>query len=96
VEDLLKWDKGLSDNKLISKESMEQIYTPNLNNYGYGWYIREDSKKNKLYEHSGVSGGYRSYIQRKPGDGTTIIMLSNFGDAPLEDMMLILDGYLSK
>ncbi len=40
VEDLYKWDQALYTDKLIPSDLKQKLFTPNLNNYGYGWDIR--------------------------------------------------------
>lgn len=94
VEDLTKWDKALTNKKLISKESYDKIYTPYENFYGYGWYIYKDSNERPYYEHYGVGTGYRSYILRNIEAKTTVIILSNFGDAPFGDLTSLLKEYI--
>ena len=39
VEDLYKWNQSLSSSNFISKELREQIFTPGLHDWGYGWFI---------------------------------------------------------
>lgn len=94
VEDLLKWEKAVSEQKLISKESYEKIYTPNKSNYGYGLYILKDSKGNRSYEHYGFASGYRSYILRQVDEGVVAIVVSNYQNVPLEAMTAQLKSYI--
>lgn len=94
VEDLIKWDKALTDRKLISKESYDKIYTPYQNNYGYGWYVYKDSNEKSYYEHYGVGSGYRSYILRNVEEKTTVIIASNFGDISMGDIIFLLKDYI--
>ena len=39
VEDLYKWNQALSSDEFISKELRDQIFTPGLHDWGYGWFI---------------------------------------------------------
>ena len=94
VEDLIKWDKALTNKKLISKESYDKIYTPYENNYGYGWYVYKDSNEKNYYEHYGVGSGYRSYILRNVEANTTFIIVSNFGDVPFGSITSLLKDYI--
>jgi CubicO group peptidase (beta-lactamase class C family) len=94
VEDLIKWDKALSDKKLISKESYNKMYTPNEKKYGYGWYILKDANEKPYYEHYGVGSGYRSYILRNAEENNTVIIVSNFGDLELGSITNLLKDYL--
>ena len=39
VLDLLKWDRALDSEKLVSRKSLDAMFTPFKNGYGYGWAI---------------------------------------------------------
>ena len=39
--DLYKWDQALYTEKLVSKATLDAIFTPNLSDYGYGWQIEK-------------------------------------------------------
>lgn len=39
VEDLYKWNQALSFGEFPSKELREQIFTPGLHDWGYGWFV---------------------------------------------------------
>src|SRR6478609_11579890 len=45
VEDLYLWDQALYTNKLLSAQSKALMYTPFLDNYAYGWVVRNASFK---------------------------------------------------
>lgn len=94
VEDLLKWEKALTKQKLLSKESYEKIYTPNIRSYGYGWYTNKNSEGKRSYEHYGFASGYRSYILRAVDEDMVVIIESNFQNVPLEEMVGLIKGYL--
>ena len=94
VEDLIKWDKALTNKKLISKETYDKIYTPYQNNYGYGWYVYKNSNEKSYYEHYGVGSGYKSYILRNVEENTTVIILSNFGDVSFGNITYLLKQYI--
>ena len=76
-EDLLKWEDALFTEKIISKDSLDEMLTPNLNNYGYGWFIDEGIDGDKFAFHSGNLPGYTSFIERNIDKDYTIIILSN-------------------
>lgn len=73
VEDLYKWDRALYTEKIVSKSSLDKIYTSYQDNYGYGWNI---VSKN-VYEHGGTMSGFSSCIKRLVGDNSFIVVLSN-------------------
>jgi CubicO group peptidase (beta-lactamase class C family) len=94
MEDLILWDKALTEQKFLSKESYEKIYTPNKKFYGYGWYIYTDSKGNRSYEHYGNASGYRSYILRAVDEDITVIIASNYGNVDMMGIVGLIKGYI--
>lgn len=76
TEDLLRWDQALYTEKLVSKKSLDEMFTPFLNEYAYGWRILKRFNRQTL-EHSGSIYGFSSYILRCPSEKLTIIILSN-------------------
>ncbi|MGV8091065.1 MAG: serine hydrolase [Mangrovibacterium sp.] len=85
VNDLLKWDRALYTDKLVSHESINEIFTaPELNDktttkYGFGWFL-DDNDFGKTVSHGGVWWGYRTYIDRHIDNDKTIIILQNHED----------------
>lgn len=83
LADLLKWDRILYTEKLISKEGLEEAFTPAvLNNgdttdYGFGWGIGKTPEGKKVVEHSGGWVGFTTYIYREIEDNNCIIILTN-------------------
>lgn len=76
LRDLLSWDRALYTDRLLSKKSLDEMFTPYRNGYGYGWQTGEKLGRRKL-DHSGSNDGYSSYIVRFPDDRVTVIVLSN-------------------
>ena len=82
VEDLYLWDQALYTDKLISAKSRELMFTPGLDNYGYGFGIRKISFGEKVppvteITHSGGINGFRTLIVRLVADKRVIILLDN-------------------
>ena len=83
VIDLLKWDRALYQNKLVSKKSMDEILTNGVLNdgteskHGYGWRILTTPEYGKIAKHSGAWPGYMNYIERDLDHDKTIIILQN-------------------
>jgi CubicO group peptidase (beta-lactamase class C family) len=83
AEDLLKWDKALYTNKLISQSTLAEAFTPmklnsgSLSNYGFGWDLRNDSVMGKIVMHTGDNPGYKTQIIRLIDKKKTIILLNN-------------------
>jgi len=77
VEDLYKWDRALTTEKLLPKAVLERMFTPGQGQYGYGWFIREELGR-KLIEHRGGINGFVSMIRRFTDDDVTVITLFNY------------------
>lgn len=78
--DLLLWDQALYTEKLVSRKSLDEIFTPNKRDYGYGWIIEKKFNR-KSFGHSGSFNGFSSFIQRFPDEKLTVIILSNSDEA---------------
>jgi CubicO group peptidase (beta-lactamase class C family) len=76
VQDLYRWNNALLSDKVISRASLEQAFTPHLEKYGYGWMIDSVEGKRALY-HGGGIPGFVALIYRIPADSTCIIALLN-------------------
>jgi CubicO group peptidase (beta-lactamase class C family) len=81
--DLLKWDKALYKNKLVSAATLAQAFTPaTLNNgsksdYGFGWDIDTDPVLGRIVKHNGDNPGYSTQIIRCIDKNYTVIILCN-------------------
>jgi CubicO group peptidase (beta-lactamase class C family) len=85
VGDLYKWDQAFYGNELVSKETLDRIFssaeptdTADENyQYGYGWGITKFMGQQAVGHHGSVSG-FDSMITRYPDAQVTIIALSNY------------------
>ncbi len=83
ASDLLKWDRALYTNKLISKETLNEIYAPaklsngELSNYGFGWMLSNNPKLGKVVYYTGDNPGYKTEIVRYIETDKTVIILCN-------------------
>jgi len=76
VEDLYLWDQALYTEKLISKKSLDLMFTPVKNNYGYGW--GSDSQYGlKRVAHGGGINGFVTFIARYPEAKALVVVLCN-------------------
>lgn len=89
INDLLKWDRALYTNKLLSKKGMEEMFTlTTLNDntkikYGYGWEIDNHAEFGKIVSHGGGWPGYATFFARHITDDKTIIVLQNHSNITL-------------
>lgn len=76
VEDLYLWDQALYTEKLVKQKSLDAIFTPVKNNYGYGFGI-EKKFGLKNISHGGGINGFTTFISRFPDEKATVIVLGN-------------------
>ncbi|RFZ90394.1 class A beta-lactamase-related serine hydrolase [Mucilaginibacter conchicola] len=98
--DLLKWDRALYTDKLISNQKINEMFsTTKLGNgreagYGYGWgVVPKDTVAGKYVAHNGGWGGYDTHIARFIGPDKTIIVLRNITNNNTVDD--VEDSYIS-
>ena len=78
IDDQLRWHEALLDDRLLSEASRELMYTPGLDNYGYGWGIQDqDHPQGPRIAHSGGIHGFSTNLIRRPGAGHVVVVLSN-------------------
>ncbi len=83
VGDLLKWDRILYTEKLVSKATLDEAFTPAvLNNgdatdYGFGWYIQRSPTGKRMVQHSGGWLSFSTYIFRAIEEDKCIVILCN-------------------
>jgi CubicO group peptidase (beta-lactamase class C family) len=76
ARDLYRWDQALYTERLVKQAMLDSIFTPGLEDYGYGWFIKY-GPDGVTHEHSGGLPGFSCYIMRIPGHRRTIIVLGN-------------------
>jgi CubicO group peptidase (beta-lactamase class C family) len=87
VGDLLKFDQGLYENKLISDSTLQEAFkkgsprfASHRDNYGFGWRIKAN-RENTVF-HFGWWKGFRAYYIRDMAQHKTIIVLTNVDRGP--------------
>jgi CubicO group peptidase (beta-lactamase class C family) len=83
VEDLYRWDRALYTEKLVSKKTLDQMFTPYKDDYSLGWIVRTEFN-HKLITHDGGINGFSSSIRRYPDANVCVIVLSNLQNADTE------------
>lgn len=79
VDDLFLWDQALYAGKLISKKSLDAMFTIYQGDYGYGWHVDKQFNRRRVF-YAGVQIGYKPSIDRYVDDGVTVILLNNSDD----------------
>lgn len=83
IGDLFKWDRAIKENKIISKESKELMFSNSASSnnenidYGFGWMLEENADIGKIVLHTGDWAGFINYIERDIDKNNTIILLQN-------------------
>lgn len=109
LDDLLKWDRALTEHTLLPAEELKAAFTPTLTtaglaksadgkpvSYGFGWFLDPHNGHNRMW-HYGETVGFRTSIQRFPDDKLTVVVLSNRADLDAPALALkVADLYLSK
>lgn len=83
VLDMLKFDRALNGETLLSDDSKARMFTPNLRGYGYCWRISEIGG-HRTVGHQGGAPGVSASFKRYPDDDVTIIVLSNYSDGAIQ------------
>lgn len=86
IDDLARWDAALYDEKLLSDESRELLFTPATKTddptieYAMGWRITHEQVGGLTLWHSGETRGFRNVIVRYPDQHMTVVVLTNRDD----------------
>lgn len=86
VLDLAKWDAALYTERLLTKASLDRMWTPvRLNDrstqaYGFGWRVAQVNG-HRLIEHGGSWQGFKAQISRFTDDKLTVIVFANLAEA---------------
>jgi CubicO group peptidase (beta-lactamase class C family) len=98
IADLLKWDRALADNTLVSEQTKQLAFTPAIlangsqTDYGYGWVV---SDNNQYVSHSGGWLGARTMIIRNINTGGLIVLLDSSETSKLTEMIEFIDEQLA-
>jgi CubicO group peptidase (beta-lactamase class C family) len=82
VEDLYLWDQALYTDRVVSAQSKELMFKPNLSDYAYGWVITKTRfgagvENAPIITHNGGINGFNTIIARFPAQRNLIVLLDN-------------------
>lgn len=86
VDDLLAWSRAMDGGALVPKAEADEVFTPGLESYGYGWFSGEGFRRRR-FRHSGALPGYTSDFVKFPDDGLTIVVFCNLDRARLSALV---------
>jgi hypothetical protein len=73
---MYRLDRALRTGALLSRKSVETMFTPFTPHYGYGWDILTHFNR-KLISHYGANAGYTAAFDRYPDENVCVVVLSN-------------------
>lgn len=86
ANDLMRWHHVLNGDDLLTDESKQKLFQPNLSHYAYGWIVKDSGLDGKRYQmHSGSNEGYFSRMMRVPDDDLVIIAVGNMNSTDALD-----------
>jgi CubicO group peptidase (beta-lactamase class C family) len=80
--DYLKWEQALRENRLVSRDVMQEILTPVTlssgakTSYGYGWSFEEKGGDRVVF-HTGTTCGFNTCVRRIPARGILVLVFCN-------------------
>ncbi len=82
VEDLYLWDQALYADRVLSAQSKDLMFKPNLSDYAYGWVITkarlgDGTDTAPKITHGGGINGFSTVIVRFPVEKHLIVLLDN-------------------
>ncbi len=77
VGDLLRWDEALHSNRLAGPETTHEMFTPGLQEFGFGWF-RSRVVGRMAWAHNGSISGFGCRVVRFPDEHVYIVVLGNF------------------
>jgi CubicO group peptidase (beta-lactamase class C family) len=80
-KNLLKWDRALDSEKLVSSKSLDAMHRPFTDGYGYGWSIDRMFGQPR-YTHGGGIPGFVTIIERFPAEKLLVVGLFQLNDQP--------------
>lgn len=95
LEDLYKWNQALVNYTIISKEYLDEAWTPailnngELTDYGFGWGIRSKNKEPKVVSHSGGWVGFSTFLYNEVEANSGYVLLTNDSSRSIR---YVLDG----
>lgn len=96
TKDLYKWNEAIFNGKVLTEKTLKLAFAQAILNsggkvdYGFGWLLTTN-KGLTFIQHSGVSNGFYSYIERQQENKLTVCVLCNSLPTP-EGINPVLNG----
>ena len=85
VRDMVAWDRGLAEGRVLTPKSRAAMWTParlkdgGSVDYGFGWRLAPH-RGHRAIGHTGSWQGFKAMIQRFPDDSLTVILFANLAE----------------
>lgn len=85
VRDMIAWDRGLTEGRILTAQSRALMWTPatlaqdGSVDYGLGWTV-SPYRGHRAIGHTGSWQGFKTMIQRFPDDSLSLILLANLAE----------------
>ncbi len=85
VRDMVQWDRGLTEGRILTPKSRTAMWTPaklsgdGSVDYGFGWSVAP-YRGRRAIGHTGSWQGFKTMIQRFPDDSISVILLANLAE----------------
>jgi CubicO group peptidase (beta-lactamase class C family) len=78
ANDLVRWDRALAGDELLSQAQKKRLFQPVHDHYACGWIVKKSGLDGRLYQlHGGANEGFFSRMMRVPEDDLVIIAVGN-------------------
>lgn len=77
TDDMFRWHRALLGEKILSAEAKKKLFTPFLNDYGYGWDILKTPRGTLIQHDGGSTLGNSAEIRRYIDAGIVTILFCN-------------------
>ena len=88
VGDMLKWDRVLYTETLVSKPTLQEAFTPAVlnngktNDYGFGWFLQRSAGGKRVVAHSGGWLAFSTHTFRAIEEDKFVVVLMNNAQGP--------------
>ena len=100
TEDMLKWVQGLNSGKIISLNSLEEMYSRGETKYnrkvpyGFGFRIKEDTEK--VIYHNGKWNGFSTSLMQYPEEDLVVITLEHSNYTSMKNLNKIVKNIVNE
>lgn len=81
THDLLAFANALTAGRIVQRSTVQQMWTPVLGDYGFGWQIKQYFG-DAMFNHTGGIDGFASHLAIFPQERLVIVVLSNIESEP--------------